>query len=762
MKRKIFIITILLLSSLSLGRERDLKIGPATGPASPGKPELVIQNGHSDRVTSVSFSPDGKTLASGSRDNTIKLWSVPEGKLLNTLAGHSDEVLSVSISPNGKTLASGSVDKTIKLWSVADGKLLHTLEGHSNYVSSVSFSPDGKTLASGGCDDKGESINCIKSTIKLWSVPEGELLRTLKGHSWSVSSVSFSPDGKTLASGSLDKTIKLWSVLDGKLLSTLEGHSDYVYSVSFSPDGKTLASGSWDKTIRLWSVPEGKLLHTLEGHSVGVDTVFFSPDGKTLASGSADNTIKLWSVPEGRLLHTLKGHSNFVSSVSFSPDGKTLVSGSYDTTIRFWEVSSGRLLCTLLPLDKEDWVVFTPEGYFDTSENGKNYIGWTVGMKNYGFEQFWDGYYRPGLFSRVISGEKIEGGKDLSQGFAPPPEVVILSPKAGEIITGEVAQVKVRVTDTGGGIQFIRLYHQGKLSGFTEILSGSKPIETITYPAPLVEGENVLRATAYSRDNIEAVPFEVKIRSAVAAKKPNLFILAVGINKYRYPGINLSYSRADAEGMLEFYRKQEGRIFERVYATALFDEEATRAKILDALKQPARPEDVAIIYLAGHGEAFSGKYYFLPYDLADITDEAIMKSGVSQEEIISAVRACPATKVLLILDSCKSGTLAVTMRGLEEKRAVMLLSKTAGVHVLAATAEEQSAAELAQFGHGLFTYEILDGLSGKADENGDRIVQVFELLPFVSDQVMRQSEARSRPQSPTVMMQGGNFPVAVY
>ncbi len=304
--------------------------------------------GHNDAVYSVSFSLDGKTIASASRDKTIKLWNI-EGKLLHTLTGHNGPVNSVSFSPDGKTIVSTSWDKTIKLWNI-EGKLLHTLTGHNDAVDSVSFeskllhtlfghndavdsvssSPDGKTIAS----------TSWKGTIKLWNI-EGKLLHTLFGHNDAVDSVSFSPDGKTIASASRDKTIKLWNI-EGKFLHTLSGHKAAVNSVSFSPNGKTIVSVSRDKTIKLWNI-EGKLLHTLSGHEAAVDSVNFSPDGKTVASASRDGTIKLWNI-EGKLLHTLCGHHDGVNSVSFSPDGKTIASGSEEGTVILWNLDLDDLL----------------------------------------------------------------------------------------------------------------------------------------------------------------------------------------------------------------------------------------------------------------------------------------------------------------------------------------------------------------------------------------------------------------------------------
>ncbi|MEG4396791.1 nSTAND1 domain-containing NTPase [Microcoleus sp. BROC3] len=286
--------------------------------------------GHSDWINTVSFSPDRKTLASGSRDSTIKLWNVSTGQLIRTI-NDSKSIVSVSFSPDGKTLASNSGDKSIKLWNVATGKEIKTLNGHSNWVRSLSFSPDSKTLASGS-DDK---------SIKLWNVATGKEIKTLNGHSNVVNSVSFSPDGKTLASSSNDKTIKIWDVATGKEMKSLNGHKDLVKSVSFNPKGKTLASGSDDNTIKIWNVATGQAIKTLNGHNAFIYSVSFSPDGKTLASGSDDNTMKLWNVDTGEVTINFNEHKDSISSVSFSPDGKTLASGSFDKIIKIWNVSIG-------------------------------------------------------------------------------------------------------------------------------------------------------------------------------------------------------------------------------------------------------------------------------------------------------------------------------------------------------------------------------------------------------------------------------------
>lgn len=289
---------------------------------------VEILEGHTKWVRSLAFSPDGMTLASASRDNTIRLWNVVANKHQRTLRGHTNWVVSVAFSPDGRTLASGggSGDKTIRLWNVASGSTEQTLTGHANWVSSVVFSPDGGTLASGSGDN----------TIRLWNVGTGTHEQTLTGHTNWISSIAFSPDGATLASVSSDKTIRLWNVGTGTHHRILWKHSHYITSVAFSPDGKTLASGSGDGTIRLWDAATRTHNRTLRGHTGRVRSVAFSPDGQTIASGSEDTTIRLWNAITGTHKRTFSEHTDSVFSVAFSPNGKMLASASADKTIRLW------------------------------------------------------------------------------------------------------------------------------------------------------------------------------------------------------------------------------------------------------------------------------------------------------------------------------------------------------------------------------------------------------------------------------------------
>jgi WD40 repeat protein len=294
--------------------------------------------GHSSDVNTVAFTSDGKILATGSDDKTIKLWNIETQAEIRTLKGNNPWIWTVAFSPDGKTLASGGADNNLKLWNVSTGEELPSLKGHKDGIASVAFSPDGQILATGSLD----------KTIKLWNLSTGNLIRTLAGHSQAVSSLTFSPDGKTFASGSWDKSIKLWNVATGKEIRTFVGHSDLVLSVAFNSDGFTLASGSKDKTIKLWNLVTGETIRTLKGHSEKVNSIAYLPkigdrkilNGATLVSGSSDNTIKLWDTATGKAIRTLKQDSGYIYSVATSPEGNTIASGgSAENIVKIWTLS---------------------------------------------------------------------------------------------------------------------------------------------------------------------------------------------------------------------------------------------------------------------------------------------------------------------------------------------------------------------------------------------------------------------------------------
>ncbi|MGQ4649057.1 DnaJ domain-containing protein [Lyngbya aestuarii] len=288
---------------------------------------LKVLPGHQASVNAIAVSPDGQTLASGSQDKTVSLWSLKTGKQIFTFFGQAGEVCTVAISPDGKTLVAGGFDNMITSWKLETKALVcsffqrNSPYSHLGFVSSIAFSQDRKIVVSASGD----------RTIKLWGGFTGEFKRKLTGHLDTVWSVAITPDGQTIASGSADKTIRLWSIDSYQQPRILTGHSGWVTAVVITPDGNTLASASTDGTIKLWNLGTGELIRTIEGQSTPIFSLAISSDGSILASGSR-KSVKLWQINTGELIQTLCG----CSPVTFNPDGKILISGTESGKIKIW------------------------------------------------------------------------------------------------------------------------------------------------------------------------------------------------------------------------------------------------------------------------------------------------------------------------------------------------------------------------------------------------------------------------------------------
>ena len=274
-----------------------LLVGVGIKPSASGTPKQenvsIFLVGHTDDVDIVVFSQDGRKIASGSQDNTVRLWDAETGEHLKTLVGHWAYIITIAFSPDGTLLASGSEDDTVRLW---DGRyrerLGRRLWGHFAGVETLAFNHDGTMFASGSRD----------AVITLWDTATGDWVHFLFGHRGHVLTVAFNPAGTILASGGWDNTLRLWDVATGEEITAIEaseyGVESFIESVAFSHDGKTLAAGGWGNTIGLWDVATGEHIETFTGHTSRVESVAFNSDSTVLASGSRDGTVLLWDIPQ--------------------------------------------------------------------------------------------------------------------------------------------------------------------------------------------------------------------------------------------------------------------------------------------------------------------------------------------------------------------------------------------------------------------------------------------------------------------------------
>jgi WD40 repeat protein len=253
------------------------------------------------------------------------------GRLVAKLPGHTRTVSALTVTADGKLMATGSQDDAVRLWSLPDGAALSTLEGHGNGVQALRFSPDGHLLVSSTSFDD----------LRVWEVGEARLLAILKGHRARV--LAFDADGRTLATGSADNRVRLWSLPNGRLLATFEGHEAQVVCLAFSADGTILLSGADDRSIRVWSVPEKRLLATLDGHKGPLTGLAFVLDNRRFLSCSRDGSVRLWSLDAPYLQATLDGHAAPVQDLAVATGGRWAVSGDQNGVAIVWDLSKPAL-----------------------------------------------------------------------------------------------------------------------------------------------------------------------------------------------------------------------------------------------------------------------------------------------------------------------------------------------------------------------------------------------------------------------------------
>jgi len=343
----------------------------------------------------VAYSPDGAYLSSAYSEITI--CKVPSGKCIKNICRSSYSVSSVTYDPKGEYIISSSSGGT-KVWNALKGEYVKKIRG-SDYVV---YSPDGKY-----------SVGISGSDVYLQKVETGERIKEFKGHTERVNSVCYSATGTYLASASDDKTVKIWNVETGKCIATLTGHTEKVNTVIALNYEWWFVSVSSDNTIKRWKVciwedDSFECTATYYGHTGGINSIAHSPDISYIASGSSDNTIKILSDYTLTCKKTLTGHTGSVNSVCYSPDRTYLISGSNDGTIKFWNASTGELLATMVNLKDDEWLTYTPEGFFAGSKWAvKNLVHIVDGMQTVSIDQMFDFFYRPDLVSAKLRGEDI-------------------------------------------------------------------------------------------------------------------------------------------------------------------------------------------------------------------------------------------------------------------------------------------------------------------------------------------------------------------
>jgi len=784
--------------------------------------EIAHMTGHGDKVYSLAVAPDG-IIASGDWSGEIRLWdsgsgagaSARDGRFLRILARQGTVVGSLSFSPDGKLLLSGTggtANYHVFMWDVASGKEIVTYTGHDNSVYATAFSSDGRWAATGGNEE-----------IHFWDPhsgkprpgTDGKPLR-LTGQGQRVWAAGFSADARRigwgnafhqnnpmhgygpvqqaltlpLGEGALGAPVALGEAEAGafrRAQTSLGGFSlshrkggDYGYDaiLDISKDGRAVASIPRDST---------------NGYDHG--SYSFTPDGETVVSGGGNGWLTAYD-RAGNKLGDFVGHEGAVYAVAPSPDGRFLVSGAADQTVRLWNLKTRELLVTLFRRADGEWVMWTPEGFYTGSPGADNIVGWQINRgpdkeaRYVTAGQLRKALHRPDLVAAKIAGDPqglVKAAADalnieaLISG-AQAPQVAIVSPadgaKAQEFDEGGKTRVRVavaaRITDGGGGIGKIsfKLNRQVVASAYGALMLGKDG--TITRAFDLATPDTTIEVVAEDKSGkVESLPASITVHADAKALQgvPDLYVLAIGANRYRDLSKRLNFAVPDASelaGTLKaagagFYRHEP-------VVKTLFDGDVTAEKVKAAFEELAgqvKATDVFVLYMAGHGKTIDGDYYYLPPAMDGFSDEAIKREGFGPQTLLQWVETVQAQKTILIFDTCQSGS-AGKMFGIRDaaadEAAYLRMREATGRTLFMASSEQQSAIE-GYHNHGVFTYALLEGLA-KAGSAGN--VQLFDLADYVETRVpelsreLKACDAKGPDeycQKPKVPIGSANFPI---
>jgi WD40 repeat protein len=775
---------------------------------------LLVLQGHQDRVTAVAFSPDGQRLVSGSLDTTLRLWEVTSGKLLTEMTAHRNQVFSAVFSPDGSYIASGGADRTVRLWNGQTGEFIKELASQGSSTSGLSFSPDGRTLLSGSGD--GDQI------CHLFAVPSGQVIASFPPHGNNVQATAFSPGGKLLATaGGNEQEIYLWEPTIGTIRK-LVGAGRRVLAVAFAADGKSIAFGNTFKyTTEANRGPLEKmiLLGANEGHAVvlgeslqseagfvraqvqaadmslrvvpgavnqttslqvlrsgevvheiprdftsGVRHIgySFSGDGALIASGGNGGTLTLYSAKSGRQTARCVGHTSDVWAVAFSPDGKTLVSGSGDETVRLWDVSASacRNLLTIFVGADNEWVAWTPQGYYLSSANGDKYIGWHLNQgldhpaKYYRAAQFQQQFYRPDVVTEFLAtrniemavrtanerrggelrAEKVLGPADIASN--PPPQIAIAEP-FDDSVTSSASTYHVRAVAASAL----------PISGFEVLVNGVVQARTtatrLEADVPLQPGQNKLSFIASNAKASQTETRTVTYTGPGKIGKPKLFLLAIGVSQYVDSRLSLNWADQDALAIEQAFLSQKGGLlYSDIVTRHLVNNEATKDNILDGLqwlKEQGSDDDFRMVFLSGHGDLTNDKYYFytVNHDPSKDPESRDLRSDALLERLVS-----PKRKAVLMVDSCHAG--AVTSGVSFDQVLWQIKAGSRGLFTLSASNGSELSQESKDWRHGAFTKALLDAMQN-ANEQG-KVLSTDDITKEVKDRVQSLTHDQQHPR----------------
>lgn len=693
---------------------------------------------------------DDQDFYVGKTGSKARKWNIKSASISMEYIGHEKGVLCFE-RIDQKTMASGAGDGKIIIWNEETGEIIRKINAHREPIFDIKLSNDGKLLASTSWD----------GVISLWDTDTWERYNYIYNEGASTYVFDFTENDAYLVVGMLDKTLKLWEVETKRFVKEFIGHTDNVTSIQIY--GNEILSTGWDGSIILWDLYSGLIKKRYKSDK-SVFSALMKED--QIISVGADRMVTFWDRNSSEIIKQLDGHQAEINGLDIRDN--LMMTTDVDGVTKFWSLSEQKELFEHIQIGKNDWMVKTPDGYFDATDDAISNIHFVRGMEAVGADQLMEEFYVPGLVEDIFKAPK-GGAKSMGQVIDKNPPPVL---KLSGLVQDETAKLYLKAEDVGGGVNHVKLFHNGKRVPLeTQILKvrsdDNAKIYTIEFP--LVAGHNEFTAVASSNSNLESNKAKVSLFSDSKVPGSTCHILTVGINEYQNKSLNLNYAKTDASSFASQMKEQGDEIYSKVVLHQIFDKDATKENILakvTSLKDQISVNDVFVFYYAGHGSMVDGHFYLVSSNASRLYDsDKIDEYGIEAEQLQQAMLEIKALKQLIIMDACQSGgsVEVLAQRGAPEEKAIAQLSRSSGIHVMAAAGSEQYATEFESLGHGLFTYALLKGLSGDADgAPKDGKVTIYELKSYLDDQVPELSiKFKGSPQYPHTFSRGQDFPIVI-
>ena len=720
-------------------------------------PQLKIRN-ESGEVKDFSISVDSRFFTLLHDDNTVRIWDAKQGVQRPTIRPDRENVSKVvSISSLNITLL-GNEKGGIDVYDVYTGKRVKQLNLIREKIVFLSVSKDESLLAvayeNGNVVILDLNELSIKTTIKT---PYDDDLKFVKIES----------NGMTVVVAGNDGFVDRWSIDKGEKIAALPKQSDDIVGLWVSDIYGGVASFDEDNVLQLIDIKNANELK----REIDKDllTVVFSKGLERLAIAIEEGGIQIFDANTLQRLNEVKSDKAFFY-LQFINKGKQLIAADKKGVLHLFDVSTANELLKLIST-KTGWTIVDNKGRFDSSEKGMKNVSWETEEKELPIDHFSGSYYEPGLLASHLDDQNFinENLKAVQQGIKLPPDVVIVIPDDNRTAAKPIT-IRVEAQGLGGGVDEINFYHNGKVVVPTAVInrrqeSNDKLIKkTVDYQLLPTVGKNTFKVIATNDMGIEGHSDELAVDFEGKKQKSTLHVLTVGINKYRDSRLNLDYSVADATEISNIFRKSQLAVYDEVVHHDLRDNEATKKGIFKQLNEINNysQNDVMVLYLAGHGLAVNGEWYYLPHEaMLQDNQDYYTQVGISAKEIQKILTNSKVQHVMVMVDACYSGAGLQAFRKLQDTQRHFSrgLSKSVGVVVLAATRRDQEAAELSDLGHGLFTYVVSEGMGGKADLKPQNLkISAHEVSDFSTETIPSFSKKYlGAAQEPTSFTMGSDF-----